>query len=70
MRTSVFRPLAFALAVLALEGCGGGDGGGGAGRNVLHLSIGPDPASLDPIQAVDVYPSTGGSPTFQSGPYP
>ena len=31
MRTFVFRPLAFALAVLALAGCGGGDGGGGTG---------------------------------------
>lgn len=36
--------------------CGGGAGEeGAANRNVLHLSIGPDPASMDPIQAVDVY---------------
>jgi peptide/nickel transport system substrate-binding protein/oligopeptide transport system substrate-binding protein len=44
------------LAFPLLVGCGGGGSEtGGVGRNVLHLSIGPDPASLDPIQAVDVY---------------
>lgn len=47
-----------ALLVAALAGgalaCGGTPQGEGAGRNVLHLSIGSDPASLDPIQAVDV----------------
>ncbi|HEU4463989.1 MAG TPA: ABC transporter substrate-binding protein, partial [Gemmatimonadota bacterium] len=35
--------------------CGGGGPDAGAGRNVLRLTIGPDPASMDPIQAVDVY---------------
>ncbi|HUP20729.1 MAG TPA: ABC transporter substrate-binding protein [Gemmatimonadota bacterium] len=39
----------------AAAACGGGGvGGDDPGRNVLHLSIGADPASLDPIQAVDV----------------
>ncbi|HEY7471985.1 MAG TPA: ABC transporter substrate-binding protein [Gemmatimonadota bacterium] len=41
-------------ALLLAAGCGG-DRESGAGRNILHLSIGPDPASMDPIQAVDVY---------------
>ena len=44
--------LSFILLAVA---CGGGTEDGGVGRNVLHLSIGPDPASMDPIQAVDVY---------------
>ncbi|HUF89797.1 MAG TPA: ABC transporter substrate-binding protein [Gemmatimonadota bacterium] len=59
MRTHTWR---FTIRLLALpllllaHGCGGGGPGtGGVDRNVLHLSIGPDPASLDPIQAVDVY---------------
>ena len=47
-------PLVLALGTFAV-GCGGGPEAGGVDRNVLHLSIGPDPASLDPIQAVDVY---------------
>jgi peptide/nickel transport system substrate-binding protein/oligopeptide transport system substrate-binding protein len=38
-----------------VAGCGGGSESGGIDRNVLRLSIGPDPASMDPIQAVDVY---------------
>jgi peptide/nickel transport system substrate-binding protein/oligopeptide transport system substrate-binding protein len=41
--------------VLFAVGCGRGPDSGGVDRNVLHLSIGPDPASMDPIQAVDVY---------------
>ena len=58
MRTRSPRSLLVALVfglVLVTYGCGDGAADGGAGRNVLHLSIGPDPASLDPIQAVDVY---------------
>lgn len=51
-------PLALALSVTLVGGtlaaCEGGPEGGGAGRNILRLSIGSDPASLDPIQAVDV----------------
>lgn len=49
----IARTLAF--LVFALTACGGGTEDGGPGRNILHLSIGADPASLDPIQAVDVY---------------
>jgi len=58
MRIRTPRSLA-ALVVLPLgllvAGCGGGSESGGIDRNVLRLSIGPDPASMDPIQAVDVY---------------
>ena len=43
------------LVLVLAAGCGGGGDVGGVDRNVLHLSIGPDPASMDPIQAVDVY---------------
>ena len=43
------------LVLVLAAGCGGGGDAGGVDRNVLHLSIGPDPASMDPIQAVDVY---------------
>ena len=46
--------LVLPLGLFALA-CGGGGPESGVDRNVLHLSIGPDPASLDPIQAVDVY---------------
>jgi peptide/nickel transport system substrate-binding protein/oligopeptide transport system substrate-binding protein len=52
MRIHRYAWLALAAALAA---CGGGPEAGGPGRNVLHLSIGADPASLDPIQAVDVY---------------
>jgi peptide/nickel transport system substrate-binding protein/oligopeptide transport system substrate-binding protein len=52
---SILVCLALASGALAHACGGGGTDSGGAGRNVLHLSIGPDPASLDPIQAVDVY---------------
>lgn len=51
---SIVAVLALPLGLLA-AGCGGSPETGGVDRNVLHLSIGPDPASLDPIQAVDVY---------------
>src|SRR5688500_19061211 len=43
------------LLGLIAGSCGGGEPQAGAGRNVLRLTIGPDPASMDPIQAVDVY---------------
>lgn len=45
------------IAGSLVAACGGGGGPetGGPDRNVLHLTIGTDPASLDPIQAVDVY---------------
>lgn len=46
--------LAVAASLGALLACGGGTPERGAGRNILHLSIGSDPPSLDPIQAVDV----------------
>ncbi len=50
------RHLAFLAAALMFAACGGGGpNGAGPGRNVLHLYFGTDPASLDPIQAVDVY---------------
>jgi oligopeptide transport system substrate-binding protein len=45
---------AFLCLLTGAGACGGGPDAG-PGRNVLHLSIGADPASLDPIQAVDVY---------------
>ncbi|HET6639196.1 MAG TPA: ABC transporter substrate-binding protein, partial [Gemmatimonadota bacterium] len=48
-------PSAALILALILAACGGGGSDSGAGRNVLHLTIGPDPASMDPIQAVDVY---------------
>ncbi len=53
------RPITFALALALIGGSLTACGGDGAdrreaGRNILHLSIGADPASLDPIQAVDV----------------
>ncbi|MDX1661857.1 MAG: ABC transporter substrate-binding protein [Gemmatimonadota bacterium] len=53
------RTLAFALILGLIGGIVSACGGDGAGRrdadrNILHLSIGADPASLDPIQAVDV----------------
>lgn len=51
----VTRMIAFSLMLLPACGGSGGPRGGGAGRNVLHLTFGADPASLDPIQAVDVY---------------
>lgn len=47
--------VAVSLTLPAACGRSGGPGAGGAGRNVLHLTFGADPASLDPIQAVDVY---------------
>jgi peptide/nickel transport system substrate-binding protein/oligopeptide transport system substrate-binding protein len=50
-RTCFLIPLLLALAACR----GGGPETGGAGRNVLHYWFGADPASLDPIQAVDVY---------------
>jgi peptide/nickel transport system substrate-binding protein/oligopeptide transport system substrate-binding protein len=52
LRSIAFLGLPLGLFALA---CGGGGPESGVDRNVLHLSIGPDPASLDPIQAVDVY---------------
>lgn len=50
----VTSSIILSLALL-VGACGGGGSEAGAGRNVLHLTIGPDPASMDPIQAVDVY---------------
>ena len=56
IRTSRYIVAFLALPlVLLATGCGGGSEAGGVDRNVLRLTIGPDPASLDPIQAVDVY---------------
>lgn len=47
---------ASAVCLVLLAACGGRERDtAGAGRNVLHLTFGTDPASLDPIQAVDVY---------------
>jgi len=53
----MIRPYAVvAVMSLSLAACGGGSPGGeNPGRNILHLAFGADPASLDPIQAVDVY---------------
>ena len=50
---SLAAPLAAAVALAACRA--GGPDAEGPGRNVLHLYFGVDPASLDPIQAVDVY---------------
>lgn len=53
---NVARILLVALLALGSAGCrGAGPEAGGPGRNILHLYFGADPASLDPIQAVDVY---------------
>jgi peptide/nickel transport system substrate-binding protein/oligopeptide transport system substrate-binding protein len=54
---STCHPLFAALAsALLAAGCGGGGGPRSeTDRNVLHLYMESDPASLDPIQAVDVY---------------
>ena len=51
----IIAVLALPLGLLATGCGGGGPEAGGVDRNVLRLSIGPDPASMDPIQAVDVY---------------
>ncbi|MGH7549528.1 MAG: ABC transporter substrate-binding protein, partial [Gemmatimonadota bacterium] len=51
----LLAPLAIALG-LTLVACGGAGGPRSeTDRNVLHLYLESDPASLDPIQAVDVY---------------
>lgn len=42
-------------ALLAVAACGGDRSAPGVDRNVLHLYLAVDPASLDPIQAVDYY---------------
>ncbi|MGH7588958.1 MAG: ABC transporter substrate-binding protein [Gemmatimonadota bacterium] len=53
---SISRLLTAALASVLLAGCGGtGAPRSETDRNVLHLYMESDPASLDPIQAVDVY---------------
>ncbi|MGH7556523.1 MAG: ABC transporter substrate-binding protein [Gemmatimonadota bacterium] len=52
---SLLAPLAIALG-LTFVACGGAGGPRAeTDRNVLHLYLESDPASLDPIQAVDVY---------------